>query len=305
MDVARLNLSHGTHEEHARSAGAVRDAAAATGRAITLVADLQGPKIRLGAFADGPVTWSPGDEVVLTIEAAAGSKSRVATDFLGLPAAVHPGDRLLVDDGNLSLEVVETTTTDVACRVVDGGSVSDHKGLSIPGRELDLPALTAKDEEDLRFALELEVDMVALSFVQRPEDCAVLRRVLEEVGSKAGVIAKIERPQAVTRLSEIVDAFDAIMLARGDLGVEMALEQIPLVQRRAIRAARLAGKPIIVATQMLESMIDHARPTRAEVTDVATAVFEGTGRDDALGGDERRCSSARVRAHDGPHHRGG
>lgn len=275
MDVARLNFSHGTHDGHARSYSSTREAAARTGRSIAILADLQGPKIRLGTFASGPVLWSPGAEVTVTIDDVPGSTERISTDFQGLPLAVQPGDRLLVDDGNLSLEVLETTSRDVVCRVVDGGQVSDHKGLSLPGRKIDVPVLSAKDEEDLRFALGLGVDLVALSFVQHPDDVLPVRQVLAEVGSEAAVIAKIEKPQAVSHLAEVVTAFDGIMLARGDLGVEIPLEQVPLVQKRAVRLARQTGKPIIVATQMLESMVGNPRPTRAEVSDVATAVFDG------------------------------
>ncbi len=275
MDVARLNFSHGTRDDHSRSCDAVRSASEATGRAIAVLADLQGPKIRLGTFASGPVLWASGDEVVVTVDDVPGSAERVSTDFAGLPSAVRPGDRLLVDDGNLSLEVLETTTSEVRCRVVDGGAVSDHKGISLPGLEADLPALTEKDEDDLRFALGLGVDIVALSFVQHADDVKTIRRILAEVVSEASVIAKIEKPQAVSNLGEIVLAFDGIMVARGDLGVEIPLEQVPLVQRRAIRLARQAGKPAIVATQMLESMVGSPRPTRAEVSDVATAVFDG------------------------------
>jgi pyruvate kinase len=281
MDVARLNFSHGRLEEHAARLAAVRRASDALGRPIAVLADLQGPKIRLGTFAHGGAVWSPGQAVRLTTSpgsAADGAGpapgSVVSVDWPGLPAAVAPGDRLLVDDGNLTLEVGSTTTTEIACVVLDGGPVSDHKGISVPGRELPIPALTAKDEADLRAALGLGIELVALSFVQRPEDVDPVRVILHSAGSKAQVIAKIEKPQAVERLDEIVAAFDAVMLARGDLGVEMALEQVPIVQRRAIATARRAAKPIIVATQMLESMVTHPRPTRAEATDVATAVFE-------------------------------
>jgi pyruvate kinase len=275
MDVARLNFSHGTHEEHARSCVAVRSAASSTGRAIAVLADLQGPKIRLGTFAAGPVHWSSGDEVVITVDNVPGSSSRVSTNFEGLPATVEPGDRLLVDDGNLSLVVAATSARDVRCRVVEGGDVSDHKGLSLPGLAVEVPAFTAKDEHDLRFALGIGVDLVALSFVQQGSDVDPVRGVIAEAGSAASVIAKIEKPRAVGCLAEIVDRFDGIMVARGDLGVEIPLEQVPLVQKRAVGLGRQAGKPTIVATQMLESMITNPRPTRAEVSDVATAVFDG------------------------------
>ena len=275
MDVARLNFSHGSREDHANSCAWVRQAGEATGRAIAVLADLQGPKIRLGTFATGPVLWAVGDEVVVTVDDVPGTAQLVSTDFAGLPATVRAGDRLLVDDGNLTLEVLGTTVSEVRCRVLDGGAVSDHKGLSLPGLEVDLPALTDKDEDDLRFALGLGVDIVALSFVQHADDVRTIRKILADHRSEALVIAKIEKPQAVSDLAEIVQAFDGIMVARGDLGVEIPLEQVPLVQKRAIRLARQAGKPTIVATQMLESMVTNPRPTRAEVSDVATAVFDG------------------------------
>ena len=275
MDVARLNLSHGSQEEHDRHYGWVRQAGDQTGHAIAVLADLQGPKIRLGTFVGGRATWVAGDRVVITTEDVPGVAGRVSTTYGGLPGDVHAGDCLLVDDGNLELEVIGADVTDVRCRVVVGGPVSDHKGLSLPGVDLAVPTLSDKDLSDLRFALQLSVDIVAVSFVRHPDDAEAVRQVLRETGSSAGVIAKIEKPQAVAYLPEIVAAFDGIMLARGDLGVETPLEQVPLVQKRLIRLAREAGKPVIVATQMLESMITQSRPTRAEVSDVATAVFDG------------------------------
>jgi pyruvate kinase len=275
MDVARMNLSHGTHEEHAERYEWVREVAKETGRAVAVIADLQGPKIRIGKFEDGHVLWEAGERVVLTTDDVKGTAERVSTTYGGLPGIVRPGDLLLVDDGNLVLEVVGLEAVDVVCRVVTGGLVSDHKSLSLPGVDLAMPALTEKDHTDLRFALNLGVDMVALSFVRNPEDAQAVRQVLRETASSVGVIAKVEKPQAVARLPEIVAAFDAIMIARGDLGIEIPLEQVPLVQRRGIRLAREAGKPVIVATQMLESMTTQARPTRAEASDVATAVFDG------------------------------
>jgi pyruvate kinase len=276
MDVARLNLSHGSHDEHTHRYGLVRRASDETGSAVAVLADLQGPKIRLGTFASGGrAVWAAGDRVVITVENVPGTAERVSTTYSGLPGDVRPGDSLLVDDGKMALEVISVDASDVTCRVVVGGPVSDNKGLSLPGVDLAVPALNDKDLADLRFALRLSVDMVALSFVRRPDDADAVRQVLRETGSPAGVIAKIEKPQAVERLPEIVAAFDGIMLARGDLGVESPLEQVPLVQKRVIRLAREAGKPVIVATQMLESMITQARPTRAEASDVATAVFDG------------------------------
>ena len=277
MDVARLNFSHGSHEDHARAYTAVRQTADASGRAVGVMADLQGPKIRLGTFTDGKAVWRNGARVVITTEDVAGRDDRVSTTYGGLADDVHPHDRLLVDDGNIALEVEEVDGPDVVCRVTEGGPVSDHKGISLPGIDVRVEALTDKDVADLRFALTLRVDMVALSFVRKADDVLPVRRILAEVGAEAlGVIAKIEKPEAVEHLEEIVEAFDGIMVARGDLGVEMALEQVPLVQKRAITMARRAGKPVVVATQLLDSMIAHSRPTRAEVSDVANAVFDGT-----------------------------
>ncbi len=277
MDVARLNFSHGTHADHALAGERVRAAADAAGRPVGLLADLQGPKIRLGTFAGGAVTWLAGDVVVITVEPVVGTAARVSTTYASLADDVLPGARLLVDDGNLALDVIRVEGPDVVCRVVEGGVVSDHKGISLPGVDLSTSAFTAKDDADLRFALSLGVELVALSFVRRPEDAAPVRQVLREEGAEGvRVIAKIEKPEAVAQLEEIVEAFDGIMIARGDLGVEMPLEDLPLVQKRAIALARLHAKPAIVATQMLQSMVLQSRPTRAEVSDVANAVFDGT-----------------------------
>jgi len=276
MDIARLNFSHGSYEDHARSYRLVREAADASGRAVGVLADLQGPKIRLGRFAPGvPVVWQPGDEVVITTEEVVGTAHRVSTTYRQLPADVAPGNRLLVDDGNLALEVRDVSGTDVCCQVIEGGRVSDHKGLSMPGVALSVPALSGKDIADLRFALSLPVDWVALSFVRSPADADPVRELMAETGEQLPLVAKLERPEAVEQLEDIVKAFDGIMVARGDLGVELPLDQVPLVQKRAVQLARENSKPVIVATQMLESMIDSSRPTRAEASDVANAVLDG------------------------------
>lgn len=275
MDVARLNFSHGTHQEHARAAAHVRAAAEDAGRAVAVLADLQGPKIRLGTFVDGAVTWNAGDRVVITTEPVAGTRERVSTTYAGLAGDLRAGDSVLVDDGNIALEVERVTGVDVVCRVVQGGPVSDHKGVSLPGVRISAPAVTDKDVVDLRFAVSLGVDSIGLSFVRSPADGARVREILGEEGSDLSVIAKIETPQAVGDLAAIIDTFDGIMVARGDLGVEIPLEEVPVVQRRAIRLARRAAKPVIVATQMLESMLRNPRPTRAEASDVAHAVFDG------------------------------
>jgi pyruvate kinase len=275
MDVARLNFSHGTHAEHARAYRLVRETSDASGRSVGVIADLQGPKIRLGTFAGGSAEWANGDRVTITSEPAVGDAKRVSTTYRLLPEDVRPGDRLLVDDGNIALVVIAIDGTDVLCDVVEGGVVSDHKGLSLPGVAVSAPALSAKDAGDLRFALGLRVDLVALSFVREPADVTLVHGVMDEAGCRLPVLAKLEKPEAVERLDGVIGAFDGVMVARGDLGVEMPLEQVPLVQKRAIQACREVAKPVIVATQMLESMIEHSRPTRAEASDVANAVLDG------------------------------
>jgi pyruvate kinase len=276
MDVARLNLSHGSHEMHRQSYGWVRRASDEVGRGVGVMADLQGPKIRLGRFEGGSAVWQVGDRVVVTTELVVGSPVRVSTTYAGLAGDVAVGDRLLIDDGNLALQVEAVDGPDVVCCVLEGGPVSDAKGISLPDADVAVPALSAKDEDDLRFALSLRVDMVAMSFVRSPDDALDVRRILEEEGAReVGIIAKVEKPQAVQRLEAILDAFDGIMVARGDLGVELPLEHVPMVQKKSIALARRAGKPVIVATQMLESMRTHSRPTRAEASDVANAVLDG------------------------------
>ncbi|WP_349259917.1 pyruvate kinase [Jatrophihabitans sp.] len=276
MDVARLNFSHGEHSEHGRRFHEVRQAATAAGRNVAVLADLQGPKIRLGRFGDGPVTWATGERVRITVEDCVGTHDRVSTTYKNLAGDVRPGDRLLVDDGNVALIAVDVENgTDVVCDVTEGGVVSDNKGLSLPGVDVSVPAMSDKDAADLEFALRLGVDYIALSFVRNPEDVKLVHKVMDEVGVHRPVIAKLEKPEAVDRLEEIVLAFDGMMVARGDLGVEMPLEIVPVVQKRAVQICRDNAKPVIVATQMLESMITHSRPTRAEASDVANAVIDG------------------------------
>jgi len=275
MDVARLNFSHGTHDDHAAVYRMVRAAADDSGRAVGILADLQGPKIRLGKFEGGTAQWSTGDHVVITSDDVLGTAERVGVTYRKLPSEVHAGDRLLVDDGKLALEVLDVDNVDIRCLVVEGGPVSDHKGLSLPNVAISVPALSEKDAEDLRFALGLGVDLVALSFVRSPADIDPVREIMAERGARRPVLAKVEKPEAVDRLEEIIDAFDGIMVARGDLGVELPLEQVPLVQKRAVQLCRENAKPVIVATQMLDSMITNARPTRAETSDVANAVLDG------------------------------
>jgi pyruvate kinase len=275
MDVARLNFSHGTHAEHSAYYDLVRQIAVRRGRTVQVLADLQGPKIRLGRFANGPVVWSAGEKVAITTDACPGDHDRVSTTYGGLTADVRTGDRLLVDDGRIDLAVVEINGADIDCEVIHGGPVSDNKGISLPGVAVSAPTLSDKDIDDLKFALRLGVDMVAMSFVRAPEEAKLAHAVMGEVGRQVPVIAKLEKPEAVMCLPAIVAAFDGLMVARGDLGVEMPLEQIPLVQKRVIRLCRDAAKPVIVATHMLDSMVSDRRPTRAEVSDVANAVLDG------------------------------
>ncbi|MEV6449577.1 pyruvate kinase [Amycolatopsis sp. NPDC051716] len=276
MDVARMNFSHGSHSDHKQVYDLIRAAAAESGRAVGILADLQGPKIRLGTFAGGPVEWHNGDVVRITVEDVAGTHDRVSTTYKGLARDAKPGDRLLVDDGKVGLVVREVEGQDVVCEVTEGGPVSNNKGVSLPGMDVSVPALSEKDIEDLEFALELGVDFIALSFVRSPADIDLVHQVMDRVGKgRLPVVAKIEKPEAVYNLEAIVLAFDAVMVARGDLGVELPLEQVPLVQKRAIQICRENAKPVIVATQMLESMINNSRPTRAEASDVANAVLDG------------------------------
>ena len=275
MDVARLNFSHGKYADHETAYRNVRAASDSVGRAVAVLADLQGPKIRLGTFADGPVVWETGSRVCITVEDVAGTADRVSTTYKGLATDARVGDRLLVDDGKLALTVTEVNGPDVFCLVLEGGPVSNNKGLSLPGVAVSVPALSEKDAEDLRFALSLGVDFVALSFVRHARDVDLVREIMRQEDTEVPVIAKLEKPEAVQNLEAIVSAFDGIMVARGDLGVELPLEQVPLVQKRAVQAAREKNKPVIVATQMLESMIENSRPTRAEASDVANAVLDG------------------------------
>src|SRR3954464_5572535 len=275
MDVARLNFSHGTREDHKQVYDMVRHAADTEGRAVGILADLQGPKIRLGRFAAGPVEWRTGEEVRITVDDVAGTHDRVSTTYKGLADDARPEDRLLVDDGKVGLRVTAVEGMDVVCRVTEGGPVSDNKGLSLPGMNVSVPALSEKDVADLEFALDLRVDMIALSFVRSPADIDLVHKIMDSKSARLPVVAKLEKPEAVDNLEAIVLAFDAIMVARGDLGVELPLEHVPLVQKRAIQIARENAKPVIVATQMLESMITNSRPARAEASDVANAVLDG------------------------------
>ncbi|WP_327114728.1 pyruvate kinase [Nocardia sp. NBC_01730] len=275
MDVARLNFSHGEHSDHAENYKKVRQASDHLGRAVGILADLQGPKIRLGRFIEGKTVWATGEEVRITVDDVEGTHDRVSTTYKELAKDAKPGDRLLVDDGKVGVTVTGVEGNDVVCRVTEGGPVSNNKGVSLPGMDVSVPALSEKDIEDLEFALKLGVDFIALSFVRSPSDVELVHDVMDRVGRRVPVIAKLEKPEAIDNLEAVVLAFDAVMVARGDLGVELPLEQVPIVQKRAIQMARENAKPVIVATQMLESMIENSRPTRAEASDVANAVLDG------------------------------
>ncbi|WP_022899391.1 pyruvate kinase [Humibacter albus] len=276
VDVARMNLSHGTYDVHEAVYANVRRAAEDSGRDIAVMVDLQGPKIRLGKFESGPYELAEGDIFTITTEDVLGNKEISSTTFKGLPNDVKAGDPLLIDDGKVTLRVLETDGVRVKTEVVVPGPVSNNKGINLPGVAVNVPALSEKDEADLRWGLKLGADYIALSFVRNAADIERVHEIMAEEGRRLPVIAKVEKPQAVDALEEIVDAFDAIMVARGDLGVELPLEAVPIVQKRAVEIARRMAKPVIVATQVLESMITSPRPTRAEASDCANAVLDGT-----------------------------
>ena len=275
VDVARMNLSHGSYEVHEEVYRNVRKAAEDIGKPVGVFVDLQGPKIRLGKFSDGPVMLEKGATFTITIEDILGDVNICGTTFKGLPGDVKPGDLLLIDDGKVRLKATEVSATTVTTVVEIGGPVSNNKGINLPGVAVNVPALSEKDEDDLRWAIRLGADMIALSFVRDANDIVRVHEIMKEEGKYLPVIAKIEKPQAVAALEEIIDAFDGIMVARGDLGVEMPLEEVPIVQKRAVELSRRWAKPVIVATQMLETMIENSRPTRAEASDVANAILDG------------------------------
>ncbi len=275
MNVARLNMSHGEHAEHERLYHLVRKASDESGHGVGIFADLQGPKIRLGTFADGPVKLKRGATFTITTRDVLGDVTLCGTTYDGLPGDVTTGDPLLIDDGKVRLRVTSVTDTDVHTEVIVAGKVSDHKGINLPGVAVSVPALSEKDKTDLRWALRLGVDFIALSFVRSAADAEDVREIMREENVFLPIIAKIEKPQAIENIDEIVAAFDAIMVARGDLGVECPLEDVPIYQKKIIDLARRNAKPVIVATQMLESMIEAPAPTRAEASDVANAVLDG------------------------------
>ena len=275
MDMARLNLSHGSYEEHQARLDSVRDAAKKAGKVVAILVDLQGPKIRLARFENGPHDLARGDIFTITTDDVPGTKERVGTTYKGLPGDCKAGDRILIDDGKVTVEVIEVKGNDVITKCIEPGAVSNNKGINLPGVAVSVPAMSEKDADDLRWGLRAGADFIALSFVRNAADIKDVHAIMDEVGIRVPVIAKIEKPQAVENLVEIVEAFDGIMVARGDLGVELPIEDVPMVQKRCVELARDAAKPVIVATQMLDSMITNSRPTRAEATDCANAVLDG------------------------------
>jgi pyruvate kinase len=276
MDIARLNFSHGDFESHSRMVEALLTASRNAGRQVSIMADLPGPKIRIGHLAEESVTVSPGSVLTLTTEAIQGTADRISVNFPDLPRVVKSGDALFLNDGYIQLEAIGTGKTYVTCRVVVGGELRSGKGLNFPGIRLGISAFTGNDRRCLEFALELGVDAVCQSFVETAEDVEAVRRAAAELGKSPFVIAKIERSRALENIESILEAADGILIGRGDLGVEIPIEQIAIVQKRLMHLANRAGKPVITATHMLESMIFHNRPTRAEATDVANAILDGT-----------------------------
>lgn len=276
MDVARLNFSHGDHETHREVFNRIRRQSQKRNKAISILLDLQGPKIRVGKIKGGQLTLSPGEELTITTEPIEGENGRVPTSYQSLPQDVKTGDTILLDDGYLKLEVISTTKTDVVTKVIDGGVLKNNKGINLPGVSVSAPALTEKDRKDLQFGLSLGVEYIALSFVRSPADLREAKKLATSGDFRIPVIAKIEKPEAIEQLGEIIAAADGIMVARGDLGVELGPEKVPLLQKEIIARTNAQGKIVITATQMLESMIQNPRPTRAEASDVANAVMDGT-----------------------------
>ncbi len=277
MDVARLNFSHGSHEEHGQNIVILREAAMALKKPLAILADLQGPKIRTGAMAGGSkVLLRAGQKFTITTAKVLGDSTRVSTIFRPLPHEVKSGDRILLADGLIELRVEKVKAQDVICQVVNGGLLGEHKGINLPGVKLHVPALTEKDRSDLRFALKHGADYIAVSFIRHPEDVLLAKSLIKRAGKDTPVIAKLEKPEAIENLEAILTVTDAVMVARGDLGVEMSPERVPVVQKNIITRAREFRRPVITATQMLESMTENPRPTRAEASDVANAIFDGT-----------------------------
>ena len=279
VDVARLNFSHGTHSDHLHTIQLLRSVAASLGRPITILQDLQGPKIRVGQLANGEESLAPGQKVTFTTRLNPVDPKLFPVDFAGLPDAVHPGGRILIDDGTIELRVVAATHEQVETEVVVGGVLKPHKGLNLPGAKLDIPALTVKDLDDLAFGLQAGIDAVAISFVRSPEDVQLARQAVSQLAPEIAhvpIIAKLEKPEALDHLEQIVIAADGVMVARGDLGVEMSPEEVPIAQKTIISYANRYARMVITATQMLDSMIENPSPTRAEASDVANAIFDGS-----------------------------
>ena len=277
MDVARLNFSHGSHTEHARRIRRLRGTARQLKRTICILQDLQGPKIRTGSLKNGkPVELEKGAALTITPREVAGTSELISTDFPGLAHDLEAGARVLLSDGKIELKVLAIRSADIECEVINGGTLAEHQGINLPGTAVSIPALTEKDKADLKFGLQHGVDVVALSFVRSADDIRLAQRLMTEYGRSVPIVAKLEKPQAIERLEEILEAANGAMIARGDLGVELPPEQVPVIQKRVIQRAALWRKPVITATQMLESMIQSPRPTRAEASDVANAIFDGT-----------------------------
>ncbi len=276
MDVARFNFSHGDHETHGRTLDRLRRLADEAGKPVAALADLQGPKIRVGRFANGPIELVSGDKFTITVDDIQGTKERVSTTYKELPKDVEVGETLLLADGLLEMKAIEVTETDVVCEVIHGGPLSNNKGINLPETRVSAPSLTEKDKRDLEFAIKREFDLVALSFVRRPQDIMDAQKIIHMARTRIPVIAKIERAEAVEQLEDIIDTAGGIMIARGDLGVELPPENVPIIQKRILERCNTLGVPVITATQMLESMIENPRPTRAEASDVANAIFDGT-----------------------------
>lgn len=276
LNVARLNFSHGSHSEHRERVKWIRQLSHRLNKSVAILQDLEGPKIRIGDIASRTIDLRPGNPFTLTTRNVPGDEKEVSVNYADLPKEVKAGDTVLLADGSIELKVERIDEADIGCRVVVGGQLSSHKGLNLPTAILKVSSLTEKDKKDLELGIELQVDYVALSFVRRAADIRSIKRILKDTSSDIPVIAKIERYEALKNIDEIIDASDGVMIARGDLGVEAPLQAVPLAQKRIIRQANIAGKPVITATQMLKSMVENPRPTRAEVTDVANAVLDGT-----------------------------
>ncbi len=274
-DVFRLNFSHGTHEDHLKVIGYVKEINEELGSHICLLQDLQGPKIRINQIENGEVMINPGEDIIITTEELIGNNKKVSTSYEGLPEDANIGDTILIDDGKLELKVVGIDGHEVKCQVIYGGPLKSRKGINLPDSAVSAPSLTEKDEKDLEFGLQQDIDWIALSFVRKADDVKYLKDKIKAAGKKMKVIAKIEKPQAIDNIDDIIEQTDALMVARGDLGVEIVMEEVPMIQKMLVHKCNLVGKPVIIATQMMESMITNPRPTRAETNDIANAVMDG------------------------------